>query len=184
MAQLQVGDLVFLAIDNPLYRRVAAVSQSWTSHVGVVVAAEPGKELVAESTFPVSKKTAYPDFIARSKAGQYSVKRLTRTLTESEKQNIQKEADLRMGIFYHIGFKFDSKMQFCSKFAYEIYRQATGLEIGTLETFKTLLSKNETTPLMFWYLWYTGFIPWKRKTVTPASLYNSELFETVEEYIL
>jgi len=184
MTPLEVGDIVFIAIDNPLYRRVAAVTNSWTSHVGVIVEASPGKELVAESSFPVSKKSFLTDFKVRSRNGQYSIKRLNRPLSQTEKEKIVLESDKRMGILYHTGFKLDSKRQFCSKFVYEVYREATGLEIGAIETFRSLLRQGHHTPLWFWHLWYFGFIPWNRRTISPASQYNSPLLVTLEEKLL
>lgn len=181
MTQYQVGDILFIAIDNPLYRRVAAVSGSWTSHVGLIFDATPGNEIVAESSFPLSKKSSLESFKARSLGGQYAAKRLQRGLSEQEKAGIREAAEKRMGILYHTGFKLDSKRQFCSKFVYEIYREAVGLEVGSIETFHQLLRKQEKTPLWFWHLWYFGFVPWERRTVTPASLHESPLLVTIEE---
>ena len=183
MKEFQVGDIAFIAIDNPLYRRVAAASGSWTSHVGVIVDAELGKEIIAESTFPLSKKTPLAEFLARSQAGQYSIKRPINPLSPADKERIQAEAEKRMGILYHTGFNFDSSRQFCSKFIFEVFRDAVGIEIGAIETFYELLQRRSKTPLWFWQLWYFGFVPWGRRTVSPASQYNSPLLVTIEEHL-
>lgn len=183
MGLLDVGDIVFIAIDNPLYRRVAAATDCWTSHVGIIVDAAHGAELVAESTVPFSKITALSKFKARSASGQYSIKRLIRPLGTEEKKQLCEEAKRRLGILYHLGFNFGSKRQFCSKFVYEVYQSAISVQIGQIETFNELLRKNRTTPLWFWRLWFFGFIPWNRLTITPASQYNSPLLETIEEHL-
>lgn len=183
MAQLQIGDIVFIAIDNPLYRRVAAATSSWTSHVGIIVDEPPGMEIVAESSFPLSRRTPLLDFKARSQDGRYSIKRLKRPLSKEQKRTICLEADKRMGILYHSGFDLDSKRQFCSKFVYEVFKEASRVEIGEIVTFRALLAATHKTPMWFWRLWYFGFIPWDRRTVTPASQYTSPLLITVEEQL-
>lgn len=86
-----------------------------------------------------------------------------------------------MGKPYHLGFHSLSSRQFCSKFAYETYLNALDVEIGTLESFKTLLTSQPETPLWFWRLWFMGRIPWSRITVTPASQLRSERLEAVWE---
>jgi hypothetical protein len=86
-----------------------------------------------------------------------------------------------MGKLYHLGFKYESPRQFCSKFVYDAYRTATGIEIGTLESFSELLQKQPKTSLWFWRLWFFGVIPWSRITVTPASQMESLALDTVLE---
>ncbi len=181
MADLQVGDIAFIAIDNPLYRRVAAASGCWTSHVGVIVSSSAGNEVIAESRVPLTKLTPLAEFLARSQGGQYSIKRLQCGLNQEQKTKIRNEAEKRMGTLYHSGFNFDSPRTFCSKFVYEVFRDAIGVEIGDVETFQDLLQKQKKTPLWFWRLWYFGFVPWGRRTITPASQYNSPLLTTVDE---
>ena len=39
--------------------------------------------------------------------------------------------------------------QFCSKFIYEVDLEAVGVKIGTLETFRELLTKNPSNPFCF-----------------------------------
>jgi len=50
---------------------------------------------------------------------------------------------------YHPGFHYASSRQFCSKFVYETYWAALGVEIGTLESFQTILNSLPDTPLLF-----------------------------------
>ena len=44
-----------------------------------------------------------------------------------------------------------------------------------------LLARNPDSPLPFWRAWYFGRIPWRRSTVTPASLYASPRLATIYE---
>ena len=78
----------------------------------------------------------------------------------------------RLNKFYHTGFKYESSRQFCSKFVFDIYKEALSIPIGDVETFEELLNSNPNAKLTFWKLWFLGSIPWERKTVTPASLWQ------------
>jgi hypothetical protein len=179
--RLQIGDIVFIRIGNFLYRRVAEATQSWTSHVGMIVEREGSEWIVAESAVPRSRYCSLSCFLERSEAGHYSIKRLKTSLDGGAIERLQTEAGRRMGKWYHLGFKMDSSRQFCSKFIYEVYQEALGVKIGTLESFRELLGKNLSNPLLFWKLWFCGWIPWARLTITPANQYESELLETVYE---
>jgi hypothetical protein len=55
----------------------------------------------------------------------------------------------------------------------EVISEATGILIGDVETFATLLAHRPESPLCFWRVWYFGRIPWRRETVSPASLLSS-----------
>ena len=83
--------------------------------------------------------------------------------------NFKRAADKRHGKLYHLGFKYESQRQFCSKFVYQVYKEALGIELGKVQTLEQLLEENPQASVRFWRCWYLGFIPWQRKTITPAS---------------
>ncbi|EJA7649045.1 TPA: YiiX/YebB-like N1pC/P60 family cysteine hydrolase, partial [Escherichia coli] len=60
----------------------------------------------------------------------------------------------------------------CSKFVFDIYKEALCIPVGEIETFGELLNSNPNAKLTFWKFWFLGSIPWERKTVTPASLWH------------
>ena len=62
---IEPGDLVFTRIDNILFKKVAATSESWTSHVGMYIGEVDGVPSVAESKVPRSKITSLKDFVKR-----------------------------------------------------------------------------------------------------------------------
>lgn len=74
---------------------------------------------------------------------------------------------------YDTGFDLHSRRQFCSRYVREVIEEATGIQVGEVETFAGLLSRKPQTELGFWRVWYFGQIPWQRETVTPASLLRS-----------
>lgn len=175
---LAEGDLIFLDIPNLLFRQVAAGTDSWTSHVGIAFKDENGDWIVAESTVPLSRKTPLCAFLSRSSKHIFEVKRLSRPLTTMEINVLRQTASSMMNRLYNLGFDFDSKQFFCSKFVYLTF-QSIGIEVGHLEEFRQLLEKNPDATLTFWKLWFIGSIPWNRRTVTPASQLNDSKLFTV-----
>ncbi len=178
---LQVGDLVFIRVANFLYRRVADATGSWTSHVGMIDHREGDEWVLAESKVPLSRYCPLTQFLQRSEGGRHAILRLRNPPDEAAQRRLQAEAARRIGIGYHLGFDLDSRRQFCSKFVYEVYRGALGLEVGTVLTFAELLERNPMSPLAFWRFWFLGRIPWTRRTITPRSQLESDLFVTVRE---
>jgi hypothetical protein len=181
---LAVGDLVFIRVTARPFLAVAEATGSWTNHVGVVVDAgdgRPGREpLIAESTFPLARITPWSQFVARSEAGRVEVYRLATPLTPQQARRVRAAADARLGSFYDTGFNLHSRRQFCSRYVREVLAEATGTQLGEVETFAHLLARRPHTRLGFWRAWYLGAIPWQRETVTPASVLASPVLRRVE----
>lgn len=176
---LNVGDVVFIQVTPLPFREVSAVTQSWTNHVGIVVDVSGSEPIIAESTFPFSRTTTLSRFLARSEKGRVAVSRLSTPLTDAQKKDIWFASKKRLGIFYDTGFNLHSSREFCSRYVREVLAEATGVTIGEVVTFKQLLTSNPETKLTFWRIWYFGNIPWQRKTVSPASLLQSNLMHIV-----
>ena len=175
-SQVQEGDIIFISIDSFLYRQVAKGTGSWTSHVGFIVK-ENDQWFVLESAVPKVRRTPLRDFVKRTTNNEVSVLRLQNKLTTDQIEQLKNTAEKRMGRFYHLGFKFNSERQFCSKFVYLTYKEALGMEIGKVQTLAALLEENPQASVNFWRCWYFGFVPWNRKTITPASqLVDPQLF--------
>lgn len=173
------GDLVFLDIPFFLFRRVAESTKSWTSHVGIVLKDGNGNWVVSESTVPFSREIPLHDFLRRSANGRFEITRSKNNLSQSDIEKLREAARSNHGRLYGLGFNFNSNRLFCSKHVYKAY-QAIGIEVGYLQTFKDLLDNNRnSSSLNFWRLWFFGFIPWSRQTVTPASQLLDAKFSTV-----
>jgi len=180
----QVGDLVFIRIANFLYRRVAEATNSWMSHVGMIHHRADTDWIVAESTVPFSRYSPLSRFLRRTEGGQWAVLRLKAALDLSAQARLQQEARWRMGKWYHLGFDLDSRHQFCSKFVYEVYQSALGVNIGSIESFRELLARNPSSSVSFWRMWFLGRIPWDRRTITPSSQYQSDLLRLVSSSVM
>jgi len=174
--RLQDGDLIFIRISNPIFRRVAETTDSWETHVGILFSGPNGEWQVAESTFPFSRFSSLRRFIARSEHGRFCILRYYTGLTPGEKADLRLSAGLRLGIRYDLGFNYDSTTLYCSKFVRQVYQEATGYRVGELETFRQLLAANPQAPLNFWRAWFLGRIPWDRRCVTTTSLLKSREF--------
>lgn len=177
--QLNVGDVVFIHVMPYPFEKVSSTTNSWVNHVGIVVDVAGSDPVIAESTFPFSRTTTLSKFIARSQHGRVAVGRLGTPLTEDQRLAVWKASQSRMGIHYDTGFDLNSRGQFCSRFVREVLAESTGVEVGEVETFKSLLTSNPDTDLTFWKVWYFGYIPWSRQTVTPASLLHSTKLQFV-----
>jgi len=174
-----VGDIVFTRIGGPIFTRVANTTQSWTSHVGIIVDYQHGDWIVAESGIPCVRKTPLRKFLGRSVNQAFSIRRLKTEPSYEEKCAMLKFADSQMGKFYSLGFDLQSRKTFCSKFVHDAVFGSTHQSIGEVETFDHLLHRNPDAPLTFWRTWFFGFIPWQRTTITPASELDSPLLRCV-----
>ncbi|MCV6612609.1 MAG: YiiX/YebB-like N1pC/P60 family cysteine hydrolase [Amphritea sp.] len=167
-ANLQEGDILFISINAFLYKQVAKGTGSWSSHVGFAIR-EGNDWYVLESKVPTVSKTPLRKYLSRTCNGEVMVRRLPSSLTKTQVHELKRAANKRYGQFYHLGFKYESQRQFCSKFVYQVYKEALGIELGKVQTLEQLLEENPQASVRFWRCWYLGFIPWQRKTITPAS---------------
>jgi len=176
--QLSVGDLVFIRVRAALFLQVAESTGSWTNHVGIVTQ-DGDKPQIAESRFPLSGHTTLRQFVRRSAAGRVAVARLRQPISDHQRTLIARAATRRARILYDTGFDLYSRRQYCSRFVREVVAEATGVELGAVQTFAQLLQQRPDSNIGFWTLWYFGRIPWQRRTVTPASLLHSPDVEWV-----
>ena len=180
-AQLREGDIAFINVDTWLYRKVAAATKSWTTHVGIVLK-EKDKWIVAESSIPFSKKTPFCKFIQHTSHDQYSIRRIGHTeFAMKEMEQIKSLVNANMGRFYDLYFNYDSPRLFCSKFVYDLIKDTTGMEIGQVETLDNIRKNNPTGDTTFWEYWFLGNVPWQQRTITPQSMYEDAKLITISE---
>lgn len=175
---LREGDILFISINAFLYKQVARGTGSWSSHVGFAIK-EQNQWLVVESKVPFVTKTPLRKFLSRTCNSEVMVRRLKQAPTETEIKKLKNAADKRMGAIYHLGFKYNSDRQFCSKFIHQVFKEALGVELGKIQTLEQLLEENPQASVGFWRCWYFGFIPWQRKTLTPASQIADPTLDTI-----
>jgi hypothetical protein len=179
LGRIQVGDIVFIRVPAGPFVQIASLSETWTNHVGIVIDTHDDEPVVAESAVPFSRTVTFSRFANRSAGGRIAVVRLVLPLTDEQRQRVLVGATRRLGILYDTGFNLHSSREFCSRFVREVVMEATGTELGEVETFGDLLARHPDADQGFWRMWFFGRIPWQRETVTPASLLRSPLVETV-----
>ena len=175
---LKPADILFLDIDQYLFRKVAEASQSWTSHVGVAIR-EDNQWMIYESVDPVSKKTPLCDFLSRTRKDHVAIRRMKEEPSAEQLKELTAFLKDNMGKKYHFGFDYNSEKLFCSKLVYKAYKKVFNLELGSLKTFKQMLAENPNGKTWFWRLWFFGSIPWERVTVTPHDQLIDEDLTTV-----
>ena len=171
--RLLIGDLVFTTIPWRPFRQIAEVTGTWTNHVGIVVGFSRRGAVIAESRLPISCRTRFKRFVRRSAQQRVAVLRLGKPLSPEEIKRLQLATARRLGRLYDTGFNLQSRRQFCSRFVREVVQESTQVDLGEVETFADLLASYPGADLRLWRAWYFGRIPWRRMTVTPASLYAS-----------
>jgi hypothetical protein len=176
---LQVGDIVFTRIGAYPFRKVAEATGTWTNHVSIVLDVSGPEPTIGESRFPLSGSTTLSRFIARSAGGRVAVMRLPTPLTPAQQAALATAAAQRAHVFYDTGFDARSQRQFCSRYVREVLQQATGVEVGQVQTFQQLLDSAPHSDVGFWRVWYFGSIPWQRETITPASVLHTPGLKTV-----
>ena len=126
-----------------------------------------GEWIVYESTDPVSRKTPICDYLKRTRENHVAIRRLVNKPNKAQLDTLFTYLKENMGKEYNFGFNYDSKKLFCSKLVYLAFKKAFNIEIGDVKTLKKLLAENPTGSTFFWRLYFFGFIPWERRTVTP-----------------
>jgi len=170
---LQEGDLIFIACGASLFRRVSGATGCWANHVGLAFRTAKGGWQVYESAIPFARRTPLALYLARGGRRQVLVARPRSPLTPEQVERLREAAQARLGRRYDFAFNYDGSGQFCSKYVHDCYQEATGTELGQLETFEELQARRPEHPLGPWKLWFLGRIPWQQRTVTPASLLAS-----------
>ncbi len=176
---LREGDIIFISRKHPLYRRFAETTDSWESHVGILFRDSRGAWTVAQSTLPVSNTVPLARFVATSDRGRFLVRRLRERLTGDAVECLRTAAAHRMGMAYDPGFNYDSPRQYCSKFVFDCFHEATGQQVGKVETFADMFAENPAAPVAFWRAWFLGRIPWERRCVTTTSQLHAPNMITV-----
>jgi hypothetical protein len=144
-----VGDVVFIRIAKAPFTQVADTTSSWTNHVGIVSDVSGKQPKIAESRVPLSGETSWSGFVQRSDHGRVAVTRLATQLNAEQQRKLQQAVAARHGILYDTGFDLHSKRQFCSRYVREVVEEATGVKLGEVENFSTLLKHNPQADLTF-----------------------------------
>jgi len=175
----QNGDLIFQTSLSDQSKAIQLATHSPYSHCGIVYK-EGDTYYVYEAIQPV-KTTPLEKWIARGKDGHYVIKRLKNAeeiLTPTVLQKMKKAGQKFNGKNYDLYFEWSDDRIYCSELIWKIYKEATGLEIGKLEKLKDFdLSYGPVKAKMKER--YGKNIPLQETVISPASMFHSDLLETV-----
>jgi hypothetical protein len=139
-----------------------------------------GKPLVLEAGGPV-QFTPFEEWVGRGQEGHYVVKRLKkadRTLTPEVLRKMNDLAVDLMGMSYDWVFEWSDDRMYCSELVFKIYYRATGLKIGKPQKMKEFDLSHPAVQEKLKER-YGDKVPLEEPVVSPGSMFESELLETV-----
>ena len=173
------GDIIFHTSRSSQSKAIQIATKSKYSHMGIIYIND-GKYYVYEAIQPV-KLTPLDEWIKRGENEHFVIKRLKNSksiLTKEKMQKLKKAGEKYNGKNYDIYFEWSDDKIYCSELVWKMYKEATGLEIGKLEKLKDFdlpdkIVKSKITER------YGNNIPMNEPVISPESMFNSELLNTV-----
>ena len=176
---LQNGDIIFQTSQSKQCTAVRIATRSIYSHCGIIYI-EKSKVYVYEAVGPV-KMTPFSEWIQHGKDSKYVVKRLKNASTELTPaifSKIKASGAKYKGKSYDIYFGWSDDKIYCSELVWKIYKQGANIEVGKLQKLKEFdLSSKEVKAILKER--YGDDIPLDEIVISPKSIYDSELLETV-----
>ena len=180
-SSLQSGDIVFQSSQSSQSEAIRLATHSIYTHCGIVFV-ENNKVFIYEAVQPV-KVTSINDWIKKGKDYKYVVKRLKNASTVLTKETLTKMkacAEKFKNKDYDIYFDWSDERIYCSELVWKVYKQGANIEVGKLQKLKDfdLTSVPVKTKLKEKY---GTRIPLDETVISPGSIFESKLLETVED---
>ncbi|MDR2152783.1 MAG: YiiX family permuted papain-like enzyme [Helicobacteraceae bacterium] len=179
-AELKEGDIIFQTSLSSQSKAIQAATKSKYSHVGLIVLHE-GKLYVFEA-IKTTRLTPLETWIKRGENGKYVAKRLKNADTILNAQTIAKmkeESKKLEGKNYDLTFNWSDDKIYCSELVWKIYKRGANIEIGKLQKLGEFdLSDNAVKAKLKER--YGDNIPIDETVISPASIFESDLLETVQ----
>ncbi len=178
---LQSGDIIFQTSLSDQSLAIQKATGSNYSHCGIVF--KEGDDIfVFEAVQPV-KRTSLKEWIARGKDAHFVVKRL-KNAEEILTPPVLKKMKMAGREFnrknYDLTFEWSDDEIYCSELVWKIYLRATGMEVGKLEKLKDFNLEDEEVKTKLKER-YGNQIPFDETVISPKSIFNSDLLETIYE---
>jgi hypothetical protein len=175
------GDIIFQTSKSSQSKAIQIATKSKYSHMGIIYKVD-GEYMVYEAIQPV-KLTPLQDWIERGENGHYVIKRLVnadKILTEETLTKMRAIGEKFNGKDYDIYFNWSDEKIYCSELVWKIYKEATGIEIGTLEKLSDFDLTNEIVKGKMKER-YGDNIPMDEKVISPAEMFNSNKLKTIDK---
>ena len=179
--EFQNGDIIFQTSKSGQSKAIQLATGSKYSHMGIIYK-QDNDCFVYEAVQPV-KLTPLNEWIKRGEEGHYVIKRIKNSqnlLTPAALTKMKQIGEKYAGKDYDLYFEWSDSRIYCSELVWKIYKEATGLEIGELGKLSdfNLTDKAVKQKLIERY---GDNIPKDELVISPASMFNSNLVETVFE---
>ncbi len=178
-ARYHAGDIVFQESHSMQCEAVKAATGSQWSHCGIVLP-HAGKLMVLEAVQPVQ----WEEIDAWKKRGNNNVMKVKRlksdsVLTDEAIAKMVKFGEPLVGKNYDIYFNWSNTEWYCSELVWKIYKDALGLDVGTL---KPLKDYNLQHPLVKEIMQqrYGSSPPLNELMISPGAIFESALLKDVE----
>jgi hypothetical protein len=177
---VQEGDIIFQISQSDLSTAIQLATHSKYSHCGIIFKRDDDQWYVYEALQPV-RYTPLLQWISRGKNRICVVKRLkdaASVLTPAVITKMKAAGQPFNGKDYDFYFGWSDERIYCSELVWKIYKQATGLEIGKLQTMKAFDLKSPAVKQQMQQI-YGDHIPLDEKIISPVSMMESPLLVTV-----
>jgi uncharacterized protein YycO len=180
-ATFKNGDIIFQTSLSEQSKAVQMATGSKYSHMGIIYL-KNDEAYVFEAIQPV-KLTPLTEWITRGEKGRYVIKRLKdaeNLLTPAILQKMQDAGGKFQGKDYDIYFEWSDKRIYCSELVWKIYKAALNIEIGELQKLSEFDLSHPAVKQKL-HERYGKAIPLTEPVISPVSMFNSGLLETVYE---
>jgi hypothetical protein len=180
---IQDGDIIFQTSQSGQSKAIQQATHSPYSHCGLIFGLGYGSGMryyVLEAVQPV-KWTSLDAWIAHGQGGHYTIKRLHSdpVLPPSMFTELRIAGEKYLGRPYDMYFGWGDDRIYCSELVWKVYHQVTGLEIGKLQQLKDFDLSGEAVQKKLKER-YGNHLPLRDTVISPASIFDSELLETVK----
>ncbi|UPL50020.1 YiiX family permuted papain-like enzyme [Hymenobacter sublimis] len=178
-SRLRNGDLIFQTSRSAQSRAIQLATHSAYSHCGILFKKD-GEWRVFEAVQPVGE-TSLAAWTARGQKGTFVVKRLhdaETVLTPAVLQRLQAAGERYRGKNYDLYFGWSDERIYCSELLWKMYRQATGREIGKLQTLREFDLSHPVVQAKLQER-YGKRIPLHEQVISPVRMLKSKELVTV-----
>lgn len=172
--KLHDGDLIFQTSTSAQSKAIQLATHSPYSHCGILFKRN-SEWRVFEAVQPVSE-TSLQAWTARGQRGRFVVKRLRdaeTVLTPAALQRLRTAGEQYRGRNYDLYFGWSDDRIYCSELLWKMYQQATGREIGQLQTLREFDLSHPAVQAKLKER-YGSHIPLTEKVISPVRMFESK----------
>ena len=173
------GDIIFHTSRSSQSKAIQVATKSRYSHMGIVYVRE-GEAFVFEAIEPVGL-TRLGEWIARGEQGAFVVKRIrnaAQILTPDVLASMMEVGKQYEGKHYDPYFEWSNDRIYCSELVWKVYKQAIGLEIGSLEALGSFDLSSPSVRAKIAERWEDS-PPLDEPVISPAAMFRSDMLVEV-----